>query len=462
MSYDVIVIGSGPGGYVAAIRCSQLGLKTACVEKEKTLGGTCLNVGCIPSKALLQSTEHYAWLKQESHAHGITCGEIAINFPQVMQRKNQVVSGLVSGVSALFKQHKVTSILGSARLVAPNRIEVTNGGTKQIFEARNIILATGSEPIPLPFLPFDEKIVVSSTGALNLVQPPKKMVVVGGGVIGVELASVYNRLGSEVTIVEMLDRICIAMDETMSKTLLQTLKKQGIAFHLSSKVTEAKRNNNDIVISVEKGSERLKFGADVVLVAVGRRPYTLGLGLSELGIAMNKGVVLVDDRFKTNVPNIYAIGDLIEGPMLAHKASEEGYAAAEIIAGHSTSVNYMAIPNIIYTHPEVAALGLTEKEARDAGLEIVVGSSAFRGNPRARCSGYTEGLVKVIGAGKNKVLVGMHIVGPQASEMIHSGMIALEKRATLQELASAPFGHPTLSEAIKEACGHALGCAIHT
>lgn len=455
--YDVVVIGSGPGGYVAAIRSAQLGLKTACVEKEKSLGGTCLNVGCIPSKALLQSSEHYAWLRKEGQLHGIDYKGTTIDFAQMMLRKEKVVSGLTDGVASLFKRYGIDRIEGTARFKSPQTIEAAN----QVIEANNFILATGSEPIPLPFLPFDEKVVVSSTGALCLKNIPRKMVVVGGGVIGVELASVYSRLGTEVIVVEMLDRICPAMDDAVSKGLLQILKKQGLVFHLGAKVTKAEKKNGQINLSVEIGQEVQQFQADVVLVSIGRRPYTTGLGLQEIGVQTTKGLVNVDSSFRTSLKHIYAIGDLIDGPMLAHRASEEGVAAANIIAGKTAHVDYMAIPNVIYTHPEVAALGMTEKEARDTGLEVVIGKCDFRANPRARCSGDTDGFVKVIGAGPAKSLVGMHIIGPVASELISEGMTAIIKRATLKDLALAPNAHPTYSEAIKEAAGQALGLAIH-
>lgn len=459
--YDVVVIGSGPGGYVAAIRCAQLGLKTACVEKEKTLGGTCLNVGCIPSKALLQSSEHYDWIRHESKTHGISCPEVSIDFPQMMIRKEQVVKSLVQGVATLFKKHKIENIQGTARFISANQIEVSSSNGSQTIEASSFILATGSEPIPLPFLPFDEKVIVSSTGALRLEKIPKKLTVVGAGVIGVELASVYNRLGTEVTIVEMLDHICPAMDETICKSLLQILKKQGLTFYLGAKVIDGKSKKGGVELSVEHGGEKLSLTSDVVMVAIGRRPYSTGLGLQEIGIKLERGMVGVDANFKSSIPHIYAIGDLIDGPMLAHKASEEGYAVAEIIAGHSPHVNYLSIPNVIYTHPEVAAVGMTEKEAIDAGLDIVIGTVAFRGNPRARCSGYMEGFVKVIGAGKERHLVGMHLIGPQVSELINIGAVAIERRATLLDIATLPIAHPTLSEAIKEACGSAIGSAIH-
>lgn len=457
LKYDVVVIGSGPGGYVAAIRCSQLGLKTACIEKEKSLGGTCLNVGCIPSKALLQSSEHYSWIKDESAQHGISCGEVTLDFSQIMKRKDEVVKGLTSGVSGLFKKNKVDSIFGTARFISPNAIEIANGKENQTIEAKSFILATGSEPIALPFLPFDEKIVVSSTGALSLSKIPKKLIVVGGGVIGVELASVYNRLGSEVVVIEMLDEICAGMDKAVSKALLQVLKKQRIAFQLLTKVTKAEKKKNGLELTLEHDGNLQKIQGDVVLVAIGRRPFSTGLGLKELDVTMQKGFVVVDANFRTNIPHIYAIGDLVEGPMLAHRASEEGVAVAEIIAGNTPHLNYLSIPNVIYTHPEAAGVGLTEEEAKEQGLDISIGISAFKANPRARCNGYTEGFVKVIGAGKDKRLIGMHILGPQASELISMGVVAIENQATLQDIAVSPQAHPTLCEAVKEACGAATG-----
>lgn len=455
LKFDLVVIGSGPGGYVAAIRAAQLGLKVACVEKEKTLGGTCLNVGCIPSKALLQSSEHYEWLQQGSDLHGISCENVSLDFPKMMARKTQVVSGLVSGVDHLFKQNGVTSISGTARFVAEDRIQVNS----EEIQAKNFILATGSEPIALPFLPFDEKIIVSSTGALSLPQIPQRLVVVGAGVIGVEIASVYRRLGSQVTIVEMLDHICPTVDSALSKGLLQVLKKQELTFKLSTKVASAQRAEGKITLSLEPEGQ---IEADVVLVAIGRRPYTSGLDLEKIGVQTQKGFVLVDNNFRTNKSHIYAIGDLIDGPMLAHRASEEGYAVAELLAGHPATVNYMTIPQVIYTHPEVASVGMTESEARATGFDVKVGTSYFRGNPRARCSGFTEGFVKVIGSGPEMRLVGLHILGSQASELINSGVVAIDKRATLRDLALAPCAHPTLSEAIKEACGQALSIAVHT
>lgn len=447
--FDLVVIGSGPGGYVAAIRAAQLGLKTACVEKEKTLGGTCLNVGCIPSKALLQSTEHLEWLEHDSALHGIVCKSVSYDFSKMMARKNQVVSSLVSGIDQLFKQHGVTRLSGAARFISENRIQVES----EEIESEKFILATGSEPISLPFLPFDEKVIVSSTGALALTKVPQKLVVVGAGVIGVELASVYRRLGSEVTIIEMLDHICPTMDPALSKGLLQSLKKQGLTFMLSTKVAKSQQSKGKVTLSLEPQGQ---IDGDVVLVAIGRRPYTKGLDLEKIGVQIHKGFVLVDNQFRTNKEHIYAIGDLIEGPMLAHRASEEGNAVAELIAGHQSLVNYISIPQVIYTHPEAASVGMTESEAKATGLEIKTGTAYFRANARARCNGFTEGFVKVIGAGPEMRLVGLHILGPQASELINSGVVAMDKRASLRDLALSPCAHPTLSESIKEASVQAL------
>jgi len=460
--FDIVVIGSGPGGYVAAIRAAQLGFKVACIEKEKTLGGTCLNVGCIPSKSLLHSSESYSWLKHEAEQNGILCQKPSFDFDKMQSNKEEVVKGLTQGVASLFKHNNITAIQGKAKFVSTHMLEVTSKDGKSIIEATNFILATGSEPIPLPFLPFDEKTIVSSTGALALKNVPKKLLVIGGGVIGVELASVYNRLGSEVTIIEMLDQICAGMDDAISKGLLQSLKKQGITFHLKSKATEAKVKKEKIQLKVLIEDKSQTVEGNVVLVAVGRRPYSFGLGLEEINVKLEKGVVVVDNNFRTTQKHIFAIGDLIDGPMLAHKASEEGYAVAEIIAGKNTAVNYLAIPNIIYTHPEGASIGLTEKEARSKNLDIVVGNVSFRGNSRARCNLDTEGFVKVIGAGPKRHLVGMHIMGAQASELINSAVVAIEKQTTLHEIATSLIGHPTLSESIKEACGAALKCAVHS
>jgi dihydrolipoamide dehydrogenase len=447
----VAVIGSGPGGYVAAIQCAKLGLKTACIEKSSLPGGTCLHVGCIPSKTLLQSTEYLSWLQQDSKEHGIAVSEANLDWEALQQRKHHIIQGLSNGVSSLFKANGVVSIQGEASFLSAHELEIKSVSEKKTLTANSFIIATGSEPIALPFLPFDEEKIVSSTGALQLKSIPKKMIVIGGGVIGVELASVYNRLGTEIIIIEMLPEICVSMDASIRKALLQSLKKQGLSFYLDSKVLSGKIKENHVVLKVHQAGREMEVEGDVVLTAIGRKPFTAGLNLDALGIQTEKGFILVDGHFRTHIPHIYAIGDVIPGPMLAHKASEEGIVVAECIAGREAQLNYLAIPNVIYTHPEAASLGLTEQEAKASGLEISVGTAYFKFNPRARCLGFTEGFVKVIGAGKEKILVGMHMIGPQVSELINTGVMAIESKMTLHDIANAPTAHPTLSETIKEA-----------
>lgn len=448
-NFQVIVIGSGPGGYVAAIRAAQLGFKTACVEKMKTLGGTCLNVGCIPSKALLQSTEWYEWAAKSSKEFGVNVSNVSFDFKAMMKRKELIVDQLVGGVGSLLKKHGVEHLQGTAAFISDREIEAD--GKRFTFD--HAIIATGSESIALPFLPFDETKVLSSTGALSLSAIPKKLAVIGGGVIGVELASVYRRLGSEIVIIEMLDSIIATLEAAMSKQLLQILKKQGMEFLLGAKVNAADTSKNGVNLSVEYEKKNISIDADAVLVCVGRRPYTKGLQLEAAGIVLDpKGLVKVDANFRTSKPHIYAIGDVIDGPMLAHKASHEGTAVAEIIAGLKPCINYMSIPNVVYTHPEVASIGFTEAEAGQAGVDVMTGISYFRGNARARCSGESEGLVKVIGDRKSRRLLGMHIIGPHASELIAEGMIALDKGAGIDDIVHACHAHPTLSETIMEAC----------
>ncbi len=383
-TFDVVVIGSGPGGYVAAIRAAQLGFKTACIEMQ-ALGGTCLNIGCIPSKTFLHSTELLQTLQNEGKKHGIETQGIQFNFKQLMMRKSQVVATFNAGVASLFKKNKVTHIQGRGTLASSSTITVSNN----TVSARHIILATGSEPIPLPFLPFDERKVISSTGALNMEHIPKEMLVVGAGVIGVELGSVYSRLSTKVTFIEFLDRICPTLDESLSKELQKLLERQGMQFNLSSKVTSAQVNEKQITLKVAIPDQSTKeMAGDVVLVSIGRKPYTQGLGLEKVGVQQNeKGFVKIDGLFRTNIPNIYAIGDIVDGPMLAHKASEEGIAVAEIIAGQHPKIEYAAIPNVVYTHPEVASVGMTESEARAAGLDIKIGTFPFKANSRAVCTG---------------------------------------------------------------------------
>lgn len=444
---DLIIIGGGPAGYVAAIRAGQLGMSVTCIEKRKNLGGTCLNVGCIPSKALLYDSEHYHFLAAKGEQHGIECTGLKANLAAMMERKNRLVEGVAKGVAGLFRKHKIERIEGEGCLVDANRVQVGD----QIFEAERIILATGSEPIPLPFLPFDEKVVLSSTGALALSKVPKKLLLIGAGVIGLELGSVYNRLGSEVTVVEFLDHICPSLDCTMSNQLQKSLVGQGVRFHLSSKVVSGEVTSKGVALKVE-GSERLDLSADVVLVAIGRRPYAEGLGLEAVGVERDqRGFVRIDGGFRTNIPSIYAIGDLVEGPMLAHKASEEGVALVELIAGMRPRVDYAAIPNVVYTWPEVAGVGVTEEQAKGAGFEIKIGTFPFKANSRAHATGEHDGLVKIVADGKSDRILGIHVIGPNASELIGEGVAALVNRMSARALGQMSHAHPTYAEAIKEA-----------
>jgi dihydrolipoamide dehydrogenase len=461
--YDVAIIGAGPGGYVAAIRAAQLGFKTVCMNKYSSLGGTCLNVGCIPSKTLLQATELLFHLKQEAKEQGVECSQLNINFSQMMARKKQVVKSLVDGVAGLFSQHQITTIQGTAEFIDPHRLRIMrDDGSYQEIESSYILIATGSEPIPLADLPFHEQQVVSSTGALRLSSIPERFIVIGGGVIGVELASVYHRLGSQVTVIEMLDHICPALDKSLSTQLLQLLKKQGVEFRLSSRVVTAVVQPEEVIVTVDLNGNLQNLSAAVVLVAVGRRPYTDGLQLERIGIQRDKkGFIPIDGNFRTVHPHIFAIGDVIEGTMLAHRASAEGVAVIESLKGKHSIVDYLSIPNVVYTYPEVASVGLTEQEAQQAGLDLLFGKSFFRGNPRARCSNETDGFVKIMGDKRSGRLVGMHIIGPHASELIAEGMLAMQRQLTIKEIGEAAQAHPTLSEAIKEAALDALGRAIH-
>lgn len=456
MMYDVAVIGAGPGGYVAAIRAAQLGLKAVCIEKHSALGGTCLNVGCIPSKALLHSSEFFWKLQKHGKEEGIEAEGLSCNFAQMQKRKDGVVSGFVKGIDGLFKKNKIERIEGTARFISPTEIDA--GGKK--ITAKHFILATGSEPVPLPFLPFDEKRIVSSTGALAFEKIPKKLLIVGAGIIGVELGSVYRRLGSEVVFVEFLDRICPSFDQALSKALEKSLTAQGLQFHLSHKVLKA--DLQTLRLTAEGPAGEKTFDGDAILVCVGRRPYTKGLGLDATGIATDpKGFVLTDANYRTSQPHIFAIGDLVEGPMLAHKASEEGAAVAEFIAGHRPHIDFLSIPSVAYTFPEVAAVGLTQEEATKRGLLVKASQFPFKANSRARCTGEDEGFVKLISDAASGRLLGAHIIGPNASELIAEAVLALRLQATVAQIAETSHAHPTLAEAIKEAALAAGPGAIH-
>ncbi|KAG1903963.1 uncharacterized protein F5891DRAFT_1016033 [Suillus fuscotomentosus] len=466
--YDAVIIGGGPGGYVAAIKAAQLGLKTACIEKRGSLGGTCLNVGCIPSKAMLNNSHIYHQTKHDLQKRGIDVAGVSLNLPQMLQAKEQSVVGLTKGIEMLFKQNKVDYIKGSASFVSATRIAVqlNDGGSTEV-EAKNVIIATGSEVAPFPggAIEIDEKQIVSSTGALELQKVPEKMVVIGGGIIGLEMGSVWSRLGAEVTVVEFLGAIGGAgIDEEVAKQFQKILTKQGIKFKLNTKVLSADKQGGNVIIQTEsaKGDKQETLEADVVLVAVGRRPYTEGLNIEAVGIEKdNKGRIVIDDQFNTSVENIKCIGDVTFGPMLAHKAEEEGIAAVEYInAGHG-HVNYNGIPSVVYTHPEVAWVGKTEQELKAAGVKYNIGKFPFAANSRAKTNQDSEGFVKFISEKETDRILGVHIIGPNAGEMVSEAVLAMEYGASSEDIARTTHAHPTLSEAFKEAAMAAYGKAIH-
>ncbi|MGE3479428.1 MAG: dihydrolipoyl dehydrogenase, partial [Dongiaceae bacterium] len=433
-NFDVLVIGAGPGGYVAAIKAAQLGLKTACVDKRSTLGGTCLNVGCIPSKALLTSTHHYEMLKNHGLEHGILAQEIRHDLGAMMARKDRVVEELTKGIDFLFKKNGVTRLTGEASITAPGQVKVKD----QNYSAKHIIIATGSESAALPGVAVDEKLVVSSTGALALSKVPKHMVVIGGGYIGLEMACVWRRLGSQITVVEFLDRITPSMDQEVGKALHKSLLKMGMDFKLETKVVSAKKEKSGVTLTLEpaKGGAREEITADVVLVSIGRKANTEGLGLDKVGVAMDeRGRVKVDDHFQTNIPGIYAIGDVIAGPMLAHKAEEEGVALAEMLAGKAGHVNYNVIPAVVYTWPEAASVGKTEEELKAAGTEYKVGKFPFAANSRAKTNGDTVGFVKILVDPKTDLVLGCHIIGPDAGTLIAELALAMEFGASSEDIA---------------------------
>ena len=458
--FDLIVIGGGPGGYVAAIRAAQLGMNVACVEMRGSLGGTCLNVGCIPSKALLNSSEKYEDAKLHFAGHGIKA-KVELDLPVMMAHKDKVVIDLTKGIEGLFKKNKVAYIIGKGAIKSPTEV-VVNG--KETLKTKCILIATGSEVTPLPGVTVDEKRIVSSTGALALDKVPQHLVVVGGGVIGLELGSVWRRLGAKVTVVEYMDRIGGAMDVELAKQFQRILEKQGIEFRLGMKVVEADTRGKSISLSIEpaKGGDKETLPADVVLVAIGRRPYTNGLGLEGLGIKLDeRGRVPVDAHYQSAVKGIYAIGDVIAGPMLAHKAEDEGMAVAEILAGQAGHVYYDGIPNVIYTWPEVATVGKTEEELKALGTNYKVGKFPFMANSRGRAVGETDGFVKILADATTDRVLGVHIIGPDAGTLIAEAALALEYGASSEDIARTCHAHPTLNEAVKEAALAVLGRAIH-
>ena len=451
--FDLIVIGAGPGGYVAASHAARLGLKVACVDKG-ALGGTCLNVGCIPSKALLESSELYYQNKKGLAHHGISLGEVGLDLSAMMQRKAKIVQTINQGIAGLFRQHKVEPISGAARLSGPGKVQVG----EQELEARHVLLATGSVPIELPGLPFDGRFILSSTEALAFDKVPERLLVIGAGAIGLELGSVWSRLGSQVTVVEFMDQILPGMDREMAGQLQRLLQRQGLSFQLQTSAKGVKVEKGRVTVQLEGGGKASAETGDAVLVAVGRRPALDGLGLEELGVARDqRGRVQVDDHFQTNIPGIYAIGDLIPGPMLAHKAEAEGRALAEIITGHQAQVNYQTIPSVVYTHPEFASVGLSEEGAKAQGRQVRVGKYLFRANGRAHCMDQIDGLVKIIADAKTDRLLGVHVLGPQASHLIGEAVVAMEFAGSTEDLARTVHAHPTLSEVIKEAAWAAMG-----
>jgi dihydrolipoamide dehydrogenase len=456
MSYDLIVIGTGPGGYVCAIRAAQLGLKTAVVEKRATFGGTCLNVGCIPSKAMLHASELYEEAGHSFAQMGIKVGKPSVDLAALLKYKEQNVDSNVKGVAFLFKKNKIDAFHGAGRVVAPGKVEVTDAdGKTQMLETKNIVIATGSDVARLNGIDIDEKRIVSSTGALELGKVPQKLLIVGAGIIGLELGSVWRRLGAEVTIVEFLDHILPGIDSEVARQFHRLLQKQAVAFKLSSKVTAIDTSGKTLKVKVEPaaaGGAAETIEADVVLVAIGRIPYTEGLGLDAAGVKRdNRGRVIVDPHFQTNIAGIYAIGDVIAGPMLAHKAEEEGVALAEILAGQAGHVNYEVIPNVVYTYPEIATVGKTEEELKAAGIAYQVGKFPFTANARARANLMTEGFVKILADAKTDRVLGVHILGPDAETMIAEAAIAMEFGASSEDIARTCHAHPTLSEAVKEA-----------
>jgi dihydrolipoamide dehydrogenase len=456
MKYDVVVIGSGPGGYVAAVRCAQVGLKTAIIEKYKVLGGTCLNVGCIPSKALLDSSEHYHNAAHTFKTHGIELDNLKVNLEQMIKRKAEVVKSNNDGIVYLMKKNKVDTYYGLGSFVDKNRIKITaQDGTTQEIETANTIIATGSKPTILPFIPVDKQRIITSTEALELKEIPKHMVIIGGGVIGLELGSVYARLGAKITVIEFLDSIIPTMDKSLGKELQRVLKKTlGFEFYFQHKVTGATNTGAGVTVTAEnpKG-ETVTFEGDYCLVSIGRKPYTDGLGLENAGVQLGeRGTIAVDDHLRTNVPGIYAIGDVIRGAMLAHKAEEEGVLVAEQIVGQKPHINYNLIPGVVYTWPEVAGVGFTEEQLKEAGRAYKSGSFPFKASGRAKASMDTDGFVKVLADKETDEILGVHMIGPRIADLIAEAVVAMEFRASAEDVGRMSHAHPTYTEAMKEAC----------
>lgn len=452
--YDVAVIGSGPGGYVAAIRCAQLGMKTAIIEKYDVLGGTCLNVGCIPSKALLDSSHHYEGAMKHFEDHGIEIpGDIKLNFKKMIERKTSVVDQTTKGIVYLMDKNKIDVYTGMGSFKDVTHIDITNGKKTETIEAKNTIIATGSKPSTLPFIKMDKDRVITSTEALSLKEIPKHLVVIGGGVIGLELGQVYRRLGAEVSVIEYMDRIIPTMDTAQSKELMKAMKKQGVKFHLSHKVSAVSKKGKEVTVTAtDKKDKEVTFKGDYCLVSVGRKPYTEGLKAENAGIKITeRGMIDVNDQLQTNIKNIYAIGDVVKGAMLAHKASEEGTLVAEIIAGQKPHINYNLIPGVVYTWPEVASVGKTEEQLKEANVEYKTGQFPMRALGRSRASGDTDGFVKILTDKETDEVLGVHMVGARVADLIAEAVVAMEFRASAEDIARMSHAHPTYAEAVKEA-----------
>ncbi len=459
---DVAIIGGGPGGYVAGIRAGQLGLNTVCIEMDKTLGGTCVNVGCIPSKALLTSTEHYEFARLHAAEHGVTIGDVKLDLPTMMKRKDTVVGQNTKGVEYLFRKNKVTWVRGKGTLKKGNVIDVAlSDGKSESYRAKNVIIATGSVSVELPFLKFDEKRVLSNIGALKIPEVPKHLLVIGGGVIGLELGSVWRRLGAKVTVVELMPTILPGNDEEIIKEADKVFRKQGLEIRVGSKVTGAKVEANRVLVDVEKDGNKETIEADYVLVSVGRKPSLTGIDAAALGLGVSKrGEILVDAQMRTNIPNVYAIGDVVGGKLLAHKAEDEGVVATEVIAGQKSHIDYKSMPSVVYTWPEIATVGLAEHEVKASGRKYKTGKFPFSANARARTAGDTTGFVKFIADAETDELLGAHMIGPGVSELIQEAVLAFEYRGSSEDIGITVHSHPTLSEAVKEAALGVLGRSL--